>query len=924
MIPTIEQETTYIFSFQSDQATLAAVGGKGANLARLAQAGLPVPSGFLVSTRAYGKYLEANGLREKLASALAEPIPTDPDRLEGLSTRIRALFTSGEIPGELAALLQNAYIGLGEPPVAVRSSATAEDLPDMSFAGQQDTYLNVVGREALLKAVIDCWASLWTARAIGYRARNGIPQADVSLAVVVQSMVESQASGVLFTANPLTGLRTEMVIDATLGLGEALVSGQVEPDHYVVDAEAGKIISKTIGAKAISVRSQAGGGTSLIQEDSHTKQALADAQILDLVRLGQQVVALYQFPQDIEWAWASDRLYLLQSRPITSLFPIPEGMVPEVLKVFISFAAVQGMLDPVTPLGRDMLDQIAAVASGLFGIRVTAATQTFFLTAGERLWVNLTPLMRNRIGRSIMPTIFALVEPSVGQAIQTIRDDPRLQPGEKTLSLRAISRLVRIVLPMLGNILLNLLAPGLRRRVIVGRGERTLRKVRADCAAIQGDKDARLAQLAGVFSDLGEEHLATTFLMFVSGVASGMAAFNILNAISKKSAREMGAGDGPGENDLVLEITRGVPNNPTTDMDLALWQVALIIQQDAPSQALFIDRPTAELVALYRAGGLPAPAQQALSQFLERYGGRGFGEIDAGRPRWSEEPAHVFEVIIGYLHIADPDRAPTAVYARSVDAASEAVDRLAARVRKSRGGWAKEKAVRFAAGRARALLGLRESPKFFAVRMFGILRQNLLAIGGEYAQAGELTHPDDLIYLSLAELGSFAASAAGSVDQQQWRDLIHARREAYQRELRRRQIPRLLLSDGRAFYEGMHEITNASGTLSGSPVSPGSVEGRVRVVLDPRHAELQPGEILVCPGTDPSWTPLFLTAAGLVLEVGGMMTHGAVVAREYGIPAIVGVDQATRRLRTGALIRMDGSTGMIALVEETQPSSTQG
>jgi pyruvate,water dikinase len=242
--------------------------------------------------------------------------------------------------------------------------------------------------------------------------------------------------------------------------------------------------------------------------------------------------------------------------------------------------------------------------------------------------------------------------------------------------------------------------------------------------------------------------------------------------------------------------------------------------------------------------------------------------------------------------------------------AEAAIAQISAGLLPVRGGWLKARMARVVAGRVRALLGMRESPKFFAVRMMGLVRQTFLESGAEFVQSGELDQADDLVYLSLFEMRRFAAG-----EQQDWKGLIARRRHLYQRELLRRQIPRLLLSDGRAFYEGMREAETDGQVVSGSPVSAGNVEGLVRVVLDPRQANLQPGEILVCPGTDPSWTPLFLTAAGLIMEVGGMMTHGAVVAREYGIPAIVGVDQATRRLHTGQRIRMDGSTGRILLLE---------
>lgn len=321
-----------------------------------------------------------------------------------------------------------------------------------------------------------------------------------------------------------------------------------------------------------------------------------------------------------------------------------------------------------------------------------------------------------------------------------------------------------------------------------------------------------------------------------------------------------------------------------------------------------------ELGARYREGKLPAAVMQVADRFLKKYGGRGFGEIDLGRTRWAEDPTHVFEMLINFLQIEDETRAPDAVFARSAVSAEEAVDKLAAAVRKTRSGWIKARLVRFFAGRARQLMGARESPKFFAVRMMYIIHRELLKLGREFAGSGELGRADDLFHLKITEIRTMAGR-----EKRDWGGTITLRRQAYDREMRRRQIPRLLLSDGRAFYEGIAaQEGDSENRITGSPVSPGIAEGSVHVVLDPRQANLRPGEVLVCPGTDPSWTPLFLSAVALVMETGGMMTHGSVVAREYGIPAVVGVHAATTRLRTGQRVRVDGSKGVVEVLDQAK------
>jgi phosphohistidine swiveling domain-containing protein len=919
---------TWILPLNSEQANLQSVGGKGANLSRLVRAGFPVPGGFIITTQAYQDYVDANQLERGILALIPEN--TNPEALEDASKEIRALFSDGKIPETLVEEIRANYTSIGEGPVAVRSSATAEDLPELSFAGQQDTYLNVIGKDNLLQAVVNCWSSLWTARAIAYRDRNQVSHTEAQVAVVIQRMVESQASGVLFTANPLSGLRSETVIDATLGLGEALVSGQVEPDHYVVDITKASILSKTLGSKFISIHGQPDGGTQARQENRQEIQALPDDAILALAQLGRQVAELYNFPQDIEWAWSDNQLYLLQSRPITSSYPLPADLPAEPLKVFFSFAAVQGMLDPLTPIGSDAMREVFAMGAKLFGVRVTRQTQRVLYEAGERLWINFTPILTNSFGRQIVPVVLELVEPSTRQAVEQIWNDPRLLPGKPGVSFHARIRLARFF-PRLGmNLLMNLIAPRRRREFIVINGENILEDMERRVATIQGDRWQELAQGADLLPDLAADDLPRTLVLFISAVAAGMASWNLLNMLAKKAGDELQPDssmiltnsenhESPTSNpqysnsinDLILQVTRGMPYNPTTEMDLALWKMAKTIRNDPSSWQVFQNCEVEELTTRLRTGKLPEASLKAVNQFLKQYGGRGLGEIDLGRKRWAEDPTHVFEMLSSFLRIEDETQAPDVVFSRGAASAQEAIDELAAIVGKTSKGWLKARLVRFLAGRARQLMGARESPKFFAVRMMGLVQGALLKIGREFVEAGELENADDLFYLKLDEMKDLAAHR-----DQDWRALIANRRAAYQRELLRRQIPRLLISDGRTFYEGMVSSDTSENGLNGSPVSPGSVEGRVRVVFDPRQAGLLPGEILVCPGTDPSWTPLFFSAAGLIMEVGGMMTHGAVVAREYGIPAIVGVDQATRRLQTGQRIRMDGSSGKIVLLTE--------
>jgi rifampicin phosphotransferase len=941
------------FTSAEAEATLELAGGKGANLVRLTRAGFDVPRGFIVSTNAYREFVKANGLEGVIQQELEELESEDVNELENASEAIRAAFAQGDIPARIHLEILSAYAELNpksqiENPksVAVRSSATAEDLPDLSFAGQQDTYLNIIGEEQLLKAVIDCWSSLWTARAIGYRMRNHISHDEAALAVVVQEMVQSDVSGVLFTANPLTGALNESVIDATFGLGEALVSGQVEPDHFVVSRTAGRVggdvlpppyrdqiesnkdsvnsafsvASRTLGAKKISTRGKAGGGVeSIADEAAEARQTLTDDQIRHLAKTGEQIQKEYGAPQDIEWAFADGKLYILQSRGITSLFPVPQVSFDPLL-IWISFGAVQGLVGPITPLGRDTIRQVMTGAGRMFGVKLKPEEVEVFAMAGERIWIKFSDVMRHPLGSRIFKEALGFIEPSSGQILRTLSADPRVGVGKGKFKFSTVLRMLRFFVPIAFKAARNMARPETARARFDNDIESFLSTAQIPSAS---DRFERLANIVAFIRERIANVFAFLLPRFIPVFGPSAASLGLLYRLSDES-------------NLTLEVTRGLPNNVTTEMDLVLWETAQTIKADAESKARFAASSASELARQYLNGTLPSASQTVIARFLDRYGVRGVGEIDFGQPRWREEPTPVMHTLQSYLQI-DSAFAPNVVFAKGEQAAQDAVEKIVAKVRKEHGGWLKERIVRAAARRIRLLMGARESPKFFAIRTMGIARKALLEVGQEFVDAGTIENPTDLIFLNLAELEELSKSATHLPRAQvpgehtesaeenskssvisvarNWKALIAERRATYERELRRRQVPRVLVSDGRAFYEGMGSETDTNDIITGSPVSPGVVEGIVHVVLDPRGTQLAPGEILVCPGTDPAWTPLFMAAGGLVTEVGGMMTHGSVVAREYGIPAVVGVHQATLRLKDGQKIRVDGTQGKIMVLE---------
>jgi pyruvate,water dikinase len=498
------------------------------------------------------------------------------------------------------------------------------------------------------------------------------------------------------------------------------------------------------------------------------------------------------------------------------------------------------------------------------------------------------------LGSRIFRELLGFVEPSVGQILGSIADDPRIGVGKGKFRFNTARRLVRFFMPIVLKLVRNMARPESARVRFDADIESFLAAAQIPAAS------NRFGRLANVVAFM-REHIANVFAYllprFIPVFGPSMGALGLLTRFS-------------GDPMLALEVTRGLPNNVTTEMDLALWETAKTIRADAESNTRFAASSASELARQFLNGTLPSTAQQVIARFLARYGMRGVGEIDFGQPRWREDPTPVMHTLQSYLQI-DPAFAPDVLFARGGQAAQEALERIVAMVQKQHGGFVKAKIVRAAAKRIRLLMGARESPKFFAVRTMGIARKAMLEVGQEFVEAGTLTRADDLVFLKLDELESLSRN--GSHD---WKALIAQRRANYERELRRRQVPRVLVSDGRAFYEGVGAETDTGDVISGTPVSPGVVEGIVHVVLDPRGAHLAPGEILVCPGTDPAWTPLFMAASGLITEVGGMMTHGSVVAREYGIPAVVGVHQATMRLKDGQKIRVDGTQGKILVLKQ--------
>ena len=873
---------------------LADVGGKALNLAELVRGGYRVPPGFCVTTRAYHRVTDHTDVRRTLDDLAATPAD-DAEALSRLAAEVHRLVLESPVPDDVAATVTAAYRQMGQAiPVAVRSSATAEDLPFASFAGQQDTFLGVVGETSLLEAMRRCWASLWTVRAVSYRAGQGIDPHTVRLAVVVQQLVDADVAGVLFTADPVTGRRRHAVIDAGPGLGEAVVSGAVNPDHFVVDTATGTVLERRPGDKRVAIRPRPGGGTTrtMTQTPDH-RPCLTDAQLRELATLGDRVERHFGWPQDIEWALDAQGVpWLTQTRPVTTLYPLPANApAPEAdRRVYFCVSVAQGLNRPITPMGLASFRLFGSSMAQRLGEPVAdrRAGPRLYADPGQRLFADLTDVLRSRVGRSLMPRVLDYMEARSAVILRSLLDAPDLTVTRRS-RLPFARRVLRLAVPygVPLQVLQAVVSPTATHRRLARLEDTQRRRVRPPRGL---DAHQRLDWA----EDLLSEDVVPLLPRMMPAAATGLAMLAL-------AVRLLGA-DATGTE--TAAILRGLPHNVTTEMDLALWRLARRVRDDADAAETLRGTPPGRLAHSFHAGALPGTLQQGLAAFLRRYGHRTVAEIDLGVPRWADDPTYVLGVLANYLRLDDPALAPDAVFARGAAEADATIRALTARAR--RRGPARGVLVGLALRRSRELTGIRELPKSCIVRALAAARAEIAAVGAQLAERGRLETADDVFHLDLTE-------AHQALDGADLRRLVARRKEVYDQELRRSRVPRVLLSDG---TEPEAAATSPGGDgrlLRGTPASAGVVTGVARVVLDPVGARLDPGELLVAPSTDPGWTPLFLTAGGLVMEMGGANSHGAVVAREYGIPAVVGVPRATEAIATGDRITIDGAAGSVTV-----------
>ncbi|WP_242269003.1 phosphoenolpyruvate synthase [Bacillus cereus group sp. BfR-BA-01408] len=867
--------SSFVLDFQEiEKVQLSLVGGKGLNLGELSNIqGIQVPEGFCVTTVGYEKAIEQNEDFRTLLQQLTKLKREDRAQIGEVSKKIREVIMAVQIPTDVVEAVTHYLSRFGnEHAYAVRSSATAEDLPYASFAGQQDTYLNIIGKEAILQHVRKCWASLFTERAVMYRMQNGFEHNQVSICVVVQKMVFPEASGILFTADPVTSNRKVLSIDASFGLGEALVSGLVSADNYKV--KEGKITETMIATKKLAIYAVKEGGTETKQIDPAQQklQTLSEQQILQLEQIGRQIEAYFGCPQDIEWCLVDNVFYIVQSRPITTVYPIPEENDGG-NHVYISVGHQQMMTDAMKPLGLS------------FFLLTTNAPMR---KAGGRLFVDATQQLASPASRDYLINTLGKSDPLVRDALTTIIERDHfitLLPDDEKEKIVSKSKQPVNSQSEIENdpaIVTNL----------IQNSEASIEELKRNMQTKSGTD-----VLDFILEDIQQ---LKKVLFNPQSTAVIMAGMNASAWINEKMEQWLG------EKNAADTLSQSVQNNITSEMGLALMDVADVIRP-YPEVIAYLQHVEnnnfLDEIVQFKGG---EEARDAIRTFLNKYGMRCSGEIDITKTRWSEKPTTIIPMVLNNIRDFEAG-ASKRKFEEGLQEALKKEEELLERLQQLPDGKQKVEETKRMIRNIRNFIGYREYPKYGMINRYFIYKQVLLKEAEQLVQSGVIHEVNDIYYLTFEELHEVVRT--NKLDY----ELIQKQKNDY-KLYEKLTPPRIMTSDGE-IVTGKYKRENLpADAIVGLPVSSGVIEGRARVILNMEEANLEEGDILVTAFTDPGWTPLFVSIKGLVTEVGGLMTHGAVIAREYGLPAVVGVENATKLIKDGQRIRVHGTEGYIEVL----------
>lgn len=886
-----QENAQFIVAFDAAEPELELVGGKGRSLATLTRIGLPVPPGFLVTTHAYRRFVAANSIQAAIESLIARATTRDAGELEDAAVVVRELFEAGAMPVEVAEAILHAYANLpnDEPAVAVRSSATAEDLPDLSFAGQHDSLLNVCGAAALLDAVRRCWVSLWTERAIDYRARNEIDPSSVAMGVVVQLMVAADVSGVLFTVDPVTGNRDELVVNASYGLGEAIVSGSVSPDMVVLKRSSLMPSRIALGEKRHKAVPASSQGTILhdVPETQRSEPALTLNQVRTIAALAIYVEQyLGGTPLDLEWALADDRCWILQSRPITTLLPAQLHDVrwepPPPGTPLLRRQVTEHMPEPLSPLFDELYLQVG----------LDQSMDDFLAFLGNS--PSHVRFVEEYIDRPFFVTVNGYAYSRVG-----IRFSWAMIPLILHIYATTLPKLLRRWLPYWRDEALPAYLDTVETWRLLDEGDAT------DQQLLQGLRALAIADAKYWFAasmPIGVAKVTDElFARFLAGITADMA------ATPGKSERLVALNAKELTSALFL---RGFPSK-AVDAQAELEAIATTIRHHEQLRRLVESTLAAHLLPALEAEPEAAAVVNDLRHYFDRYGHQIYS-LDFAAPTLVDEPLPVLinlKALVENPGIGIHERQVEWVTERTQQevAVAQALDPVGRLLFRTLLDWAQQSSP------------YREEALFYVGAGWPTLRRLALELGRRLALAGSLARHEDVFFLKVSELLEASNARAQGNGLLAMRELADARRKL--REAQKRLEPPSAVPPDYRFKIGPIDMTLfephvpppvAGAGLHGVAVSPGRATAPASVILGPADFhKMVPGTILVCPTTTPAWTPLLAQAAGLVTDIGGVLAHGSIIAREFGIPAVMGAQNATRRIVHGATITVNGSTGAV-------------
>ena len=911
---------SFILPMDTTDDALELIGGKGRSLAKMSNAGLNVPSGFHLTADAYRAFVAENDLQDQIVSLAKPALDNGRVTFEPASAAIQKLITSREISEAIASQLRQAYASLAsDPAVAVRSSANAEDLPGLSFAGQQETYLNVKGGDALLKAVRNCWASLWTAQAISYRHENDIEQGSVAMAVVVQIMVPADVAGILFTANPATGERTEMIVNASFGLGEAVVGGQVTPDTFVVDRESKDVKETMIGPKEQMIVSDGEQGTKLtdVKVADRDQSSLSDALLNDLVELTLKVEKNYDgLPQDIEWAIVDGKISLLQSRPITNLPPPPlevEWNPPEEIPALVRRQIVENIPDPTCELFDELYiryslrwDRTKEVSgySTLHGFAFQIMGGGG-ITGTKEEWRADIRAAREKVAASAEG--MAHEKHDLDLFVSELSDDDRTEFQKMADDLNSDNLPNAVTVPESNDPTYTAFHKTFtndnQHRDWRERAMPELEAATAKWAAldIAGAADATLMD--------GIRELTESEGWYWSG--NGGHTFGVAKSVDDQLQcflRE----SLPDHNFTSGQFLSGFKSRIMQAND-ELFEIAKVLRADEELNLLILATPAHRLMGELEARSDTKQILKDIDTYLQRYGHQGYS-LDFCEPTQQEDPSALFVTLKNMVRREDYDPKQHEQEAhRKKEKALKEIDELLEGLQR----WQ----FRYRLWFANKYYPMREESCFVLGMAWPALRPMAAELGRRMVEVGTFKQPNDVYHMYTAELEEAIKSRGDNKAKPELGELAQERRELRERRKRLHPPgtcpPEASEMPGIAFKETQIKNDDSSDTLMGIPVSPGTITAEASVIMNPSEfSNMVPGSILVCPMTSPAWTQLFAHAQGLVTDIGGILGHGSIVAREYGIPAVVGTGNGTQRIKHGQLIEVDGDSGTVKLLEE--------